>query len=112
MRVRQFTMKDSYSFDIDEAGLDVSTTSMMQTYRRIFDRCGLKYVVVDAHSGAMGGSKSQEFMVHTDAGEDLVATARSAATRRIWRRRRRSWMRWKRWRRRAMGSLSWCTRRT
>src|SRR6201993_1644246 len=74
MRVRQFTMKDAYSFDIDEAGLDVSYKKHEQTYRRIFDRCGLKYVVVDAHSGAMGGSKSQEFMVHTEAGEDLVAS--------------------------------------
>jgi len=74
MRVRQFTMKDAYSFDIDEAGLDVSYNKHEQTYRRIFDRCGLKYVVVDAHSGAMGGSKSQEFMVHTEAGEDLVAS--------------------------------------
>ncbi len=74
MRVRQFTMKDSYSFDIDEAGLDVSYKKHEQTYRRIFNRCGLKYIVVEAHSGAMGGSKSQEFMVHTEAGEDLVAS--------------------------------------
>ena len=55
MRVRQFTMKDAYSFDIDADGLDVSYNKHEQTYRRIFDRCGLKYVVVDAHSGAMGG---------------------------------------------------------
>ena len=64
IRVRQFTMKDAYSFDIDEAGLDVSYKKHYETYRRIFDRCGLKYAVVEAHSGAMGGSASHEFMVH------------------------------------------------
>jgi len=74
LRVRQFTMKDSYSFDIDAAGLDVSYKKHDQAYRCIFDRCGLKYVVVEAHSGAMGGSQSHEFMVMTDAGEDFVAS--------------------------------------
>ena len=74
IRVRQFTMKDSYSFDIDAAGLDTSYQKHYQAYRRIFDRCGLKYVVVEAHSGAMGGSQSHEFMVMTDAGEDMVAS--------------------------------------
>src|SRR5581483_6453471 len=74
LRVRQFTMKDSYSFDIDPAGLDVSYQKHYDTYRRIFDRCGLKYVVVEAHSGAMGGSQSHEFMVYTDAGEDFVVS--------------------------------------
>jgi prolyl-tRNA synthetase len=74
LRVRQFTMKDAYSFDIDADGLDVSYKKHYETYCRIFDRCGLKYVVVEAHSGAMGGSQSHEFMVKTDAGEDLVAT--------------------------------------
>jgi prolyl-tRNA synthetase len=73
IRVRQFTMKDSYSFDIDSAGLDVSYQKHYETYRRIFDRCGLKYAVVEAHSGAMGGSLSHEFMVMTEAGEDMVA---------------------------------------
>ncbi len=73
IRVRQFTMKDSYSFDIDWDGLDVSYRKHYDAYRRIFDRCGLKYAVVEAHSGAMGGSQSHEFMVMTDAGEDLVA---------------------------------------
>ena len=73
IRVRQFTMKDSYSFDIDWAGLDVSYKKHYDAYRRIFDRCGLKYAVVEAHSGAMGGSQSHEFMVMTDAGEDFVA---------------------------------------
>jgi prolyl-tRNA synthetase len=74
LRVRQFTMKDSYSFDLDPAGLDVSYQKHHDAYCRIFDRCGLKYVVVHADSGAMGGSGSQEFMVYTDAGEDLVAS--------------------------------------
>ena len=74
IRVRQFTMKDSYSFDIDAAGLDVSYQKHYDTYRRIFDRCGLKYAVVEAHSGAMGGSQSHEFMIMTDAGEDMVAS--------------------------------------
>jgi prolyl-tRNA synthetase len=72
LRVRQFLMKDSYSFDIDAAGLDVSYSKHYDAYCRIFDRCGLRYVVVEAHSGAMGGSLSHEFMVRTTAGEDLV----------------------------------------
>jgi prolyl-tRNA synthetase len=74
LRVRQFIMKDAYSFDIDPAGLDVSYKKHYDAYCRIFDRCGLKYVVVEAHSGAMGGSQSHEFMVRTNAGEDLVAS--------------------------------------
>ncbi|HEV3040759.1 MAG TPA: proline--tRNA ligase [Candidatus Angelobacter sp.] len=74
IRVRQFTMKDSYSFDIDPAGLDVSYQKHYDVYRRIFDRCGLKYAVVEAHSGAMGGSQSHEFMVMAEAGEDIVVS--------------------------------------
>jgi prolyl-tRNA synthetase len=74
IRVRQFIMKDSYSFDIDPAGLDASYQKHHDVYCRIFDRCGLKYAVVEAHSGAMGGSQSQEFMVMTAAGEDVVAS--------------------------------------
>jgi prolyl-tRNA synthetase len=74
LRVRQFTMKDSYSFDIDKAGLDKSFELHDAVYRRIFSRCGLKFVAVEADSGAMGGSQSQEFMVYTDAGEDLIAS--------------------------------------
>src|SRR5580704_6414978 len=65
LRVRQFIMKDAYSFDIDAAGLDASYQKHHDTYCRIFDRCGLKYLVIEAHSGAMGGTKSQEFMVRT-----------------------------------------------
>jgi prolyl-tRNA synthetase len=74
LRVRQFIMKDAYSFDIDPAGLDVSYSKHYDTYCRIFDRCGLKYMVVEAHSGAMGGSQSHEFMVRTPAGEDLIVS--------------------------------------
>ena len=77
IRVRQFIMKDSYSFDIDPAGLDVSYKKHYDAYCRIFDRCGLKYAVVEAHSGAMGGSQSNEFMVMTDAGEDIVASCQN-----------------------------------
>ena len=74
LRVRQFIMKDSYSFDLDAAGLDVSYLKHYDAYCRIFDRCGMKYMVIDAHSGAMGGSQSQEFMVRTPAGEDQVVS--------------------------------------
>jgi prolyl-tRNA synthetase len=74
LRVRQFIMKDSYSFDLDEAGLDRSYREHDGAYRAIFTRCGLRFVVVEADSGAMGGSQSQEFMVYTDAGEDLIAS--------------------------------------
>jgi prolyl-tRNA synthetase len=74
LRVRQFTMKDAYSFDIDAAGLDKSYDLHDAVYRRIFTRCGLKFVAVEADSGSMGGSRSQEFMVYTDAGEDLIAS--------------------------------------
>ena len=77
LRVRQFLMKDSYSFDIDEAGLDASYNKHDEAYRRIFTRCGLEFVAVDADSGAMGGSQSQEFMVYTEAGEDLIASSAS-----------------------------------
>jgi prolyl-tRNA synthetase len=74
LRVRQFIMKDAYSFDLDAPGLDVSYKKHYDTYCRIFDRSGLKYAVVEAHSGAMGGSQSHEFMVRTPAGEDLVVS--------------------------------------
>jgi prolyl-tRNA synthetase len=74
LRVRQFIMKDSYSFDLDPAGLDRSYDLHDEAYRKIFTRCGLKFVAVEADSGAMGGSQSQEFMVYTDAGEDLIAS--------------------------------------
>jgi prolyl-tRNA synthetase len=74
LRVRQFIMKDAYSFDVDQSGLDKSFEDQRAAYKRIFDRCGLKYVIVEASSGSMGGSASNEFMVKTDAGEDMIAT--------------------------------------
>ena len=72
MRVRRFTMKDSYTFDMDSAGLDAAYQRHYGAYCRIFDRCGLEYLPVDAHSGAMGGSESCEFMVPSAAGEDWL----------------------------------------
>jgi prolyl-tRNA synthetase len=74
LRVRQFMMKDSYSFDLDAAGLDLSYQKHRDAYCKIFERCGLKYMVIEAHSGAMGGSQSEEFMVRTPAGEDQIAS--------------------------------------
>lgn len=79
LRVRQFTMKDSYSFDIDTAGLDAAFEKHREAYCRIFSRCGLEFVMVEASSGSMGGSASTEFMVKTDAGEDLIAVSGSYA---------------------------------
>ncbi|MBR5358914.1 MAG: proline--tRNA ligase [Clostridiales bacterium] len=72
MRGREFVMKDAYSFDVDEAGLDESYDTMYKAYRSTFDRLGLDYTVVDADSGAMGGSGSQEFMVKSEVGEDGI----------------------------------------
>jgi prolyl-tRNA synthetase len=72
LRVREFAMKDSYSFDIDWEGLDRSYQIHHDAYCRIYTRCGLKFVAVEASSGAMGGSQSQEFMVRMEAGEDFV----------------------------------------
>src|SRR5438067_4538807 len=77
LRVRQFTMKDSYSFDVDREGLDRSFEAHRLAYARIFQRCGLATVQVEAHSGTMGGSGSIEFMVMTDAGEDLIASCKN-----------------------------------
>jgi prolyl-tRNA synthetase len=74
MRVRHFTMKDAYTFDVDQAGLDKSFEAQREAYKRIFERCGLKFVIVEASSGSMGGSQSNEFMVRTEAGEDFIAT--------------------------------------
>ena len=72
MRGREFIMKDAYSFHASEADLRETYDVMDQAYRRIFDRCGLEAVPVDADSGAIGGAASQEFMVTADAGEDLI----------------------------------------
>ena len=73
IRGRQFLMKDSYTFDTSWEGLDKSYSLHDKAYRKIFDRCGLKYFVVGASSGAMGGTGSEEFMVKSEAGEDTVA---------------------------------------
>lgn len=73
MRGREFIMKDAYSFDLDQAGLDVSYKKMYDAYCRIFERLGLDFTIVDADSGAMGGSGSQEFMVKSPVGEDGIA---------------------------------------
>ena len=72
MRSREFLMKDAYSFDRDQEGLDASYEAMYQAYRRIFDRLGLEYVVIDADSGTMGGTGSQEFTVRSEAGESEI----------------------------------------
>ena len=70
LRGREFTMKDSYSFDVDDAGLERSYQQHRDTYIRIFDRLGFEYVIVKATSGAMGGSKSEEFLAKAAVGED------------------------------------------
>lgn len=72
MRMRQFIMKDSYSFDLAPEGLEVSYRKHYDAYCKIFTRCGLSYLAVEAHSGAMGGNESTEFMVASNAGEDFV----------------------------------------
>ena len=77
LRVRQFIMKDSYTFDLDANGLDAAYKKHHDAYCKIFDRSGLEYMVVEAHSGAMGGSQSHEFMITSDAGEDLVVRCKS-----------------------------------
>jgi prolyl-tRNA synthetase len=75
MRGREFIMKDAYSFHPDEDSLRLTYAAMDGAYRRIFRRCGLKAVAVEADSGAIGGSASQEFMVTAEAGEDLILTS-------------------------------------
>jgi prolyl-tRNA synthetase len=72
IRVREFLMKDLYSFDSDEAGLDISYDKMARAYRNIFERCGLPTMLVEADSGAIGGKDSREFMVVAESGEDEI----------------------------------------
>jgi prolyl-tRNA synthetase len=74
MRGREFIMKDAYSFDADEAGLDASYLAMREAYVAVFRRCGLEFVTVEADPGAIGGSRSEEFMVTAEAGEDALLT--------------------------------------
>ncbi|HEV2472938.1 MAG TPA: proline--tRNA ligase, partial [Chthonomonadales bacterium] len=84
LRQREFLMKDLYSFDADEDGLDASYRKVAQAYHTIFKRCGLRYVAVEADSGAIGGKQSQEFLAITEAGEDdamLCDTCGYAANR-------------------------------
>ena len=77
LRGREFVMKDSYSFDMDDAGLQASYETHRQAYIRIFERLGLDYVIVSAVSGAMGGSASEEFLAPCDAGEDTFVRCTS-----------------------------------
>ena len=72
MRGREFIMKDAYSFDIDDAGADISYQKMYDAYRAVFNACGLRHKVVDADTGSIGGSFSHEFMVLADTGEDAI----------------------------------------
>ena len=81
LRGREFVMKDSYSFDIDDAGLEASYQAHREAYVRIFDRLGFEYVIVQADSGAMGGSASEEFLAVAETGEDTFVRS-PAGTRR------------------------------
>jgi prolyl-tRNA synthetase len=74
IRVRTFIMKDAYTFDVDRAGLDKSFIDQREAYKRIFTRCGIRFLIVEASSGAMGGSESNEFMARSPAGEDLIVS--------------------------------------
>ncbi|MBI2887636.1 MAG: proline--tRNA ligase [Chloroflexi bacterium] len=77
VRVREFVMKDAYSFDVDEEGLDRSYEAMKQAYVNIFQRCGLPALMVEADSGAIGGKASHEFMLLAESGEDVVIRCQS-----------------------------------
>ena len=72
IRAREFSMKDAYSFDVDEAALDASYESMVTAYKNVYTRCGLSFIMVDADSGAIGGKDSREFMVIAESGEDEI----------------------------------------
>jgi prolyl-tRNA synthetase len=74
MRLRTFIMKDAYTFDVDRAGLDKSFLDQREAYKKIFTRCGIQFLIVEASSGAMGGSESNEFMARTPAGEDFIVS--------------------------------------
>jgi len=74
IRIRQFIMKDAYTFDVDRAGLDKSFIDQREAYKKIFTRCGLQFLIVEASSGSMGGSESNEFMARTPAGEDVIVS--------------------------------------
>jgi len=74
MRIRTFIMKDAYTFDVDRAGLDKSFIDQREAYKTIFTRCGLQFLIVEASSGSMGGSESNEFMAPSPAGEDVIVS--------------------------------------
>jgi prolyl-tRNA synthetase len=77
MRLRTFIMKDAYSFDVDRAANDKSFIDQREAYKRIFTRCGIQFLIVEASSGSMGGSESNEFIARTPAGQDLIASCAS-----------------------------------
>ena len=77
IRVREFTMKDAYSFDINEEGLTISYNKMFNAYKNIFNRVGIDYKIVQADTGVMGGLLSEEFQAITDIGEDIVVLCSS-----------------------------------
>jgi prolyl-tRNA synthetase len=77
MRLRTFVMKDAYTFDVDREGLDRSFNDQREAYKRIFTRCGLQFSIVEASSGSMGGTESNEFVARTPAGEDFIASCPS-----------------------------------
>ncbi len=79
LRPREFHTKDGYSFDADKDGLDASCERMYQAYCRVFERCGLPYIVVEAESGTISGDASHEFMVGTEAGEDYLVRSEDGA---------------------------------
>ena len=88
MRGREFIMKDAYSFDVDENAADLSYDKMYQAYRRIFERCGLKFRAVEADTGSIGGSSSHEFMVLADSGEDAIVSCTACDMPPTWKRRK------------------------
>ncbi|MCX8118555.1 MAG: proline--tRNA ligase [Desulfobacterota bacterium] len=79
MRAREFTMKDAYSFDVDEEGEEISYRKMVEAYTRIFTRCGLKFRVVEAESGLIGGTYSHEFMVLAETGEETIVSCKACS---------------------------------
>src|ERR671929_1145102 len=74
IRIRSFIMKDAYTFDVDRAGLDKSFLDQREAYKNIFTRCGIEFLIVEASSGSMGGTASNEFIARTPAGEDLIVS--------------------------------------
>ncbi|MFW5862840.1 MAG: proline--tRNA ligase [Spirochaetota bacterium] len=81
IRSKEFIMKDAYSFDMDEKGLEESYQAMRVAYRNVFNRCGLETIPVEADTGAMGGSDSEEFMVASEVGEELLLICKSCGYR-------------------------------